>query len=292
MLQKSINEFVEGQRNWLDPVGDIIGNAIIQAKSAGGDRATRVLDFLHGVWLEHPLHPALTDVPVGAWTAACALDALDSIAPDEKLKRGADGAICIGIAAGLGAAAAGLADWHYLGGRNRRLGMLHGLLNLSAVIFYTVSLAMRRSQHRSSGSLLSILGYSLASFSAYLGGELVYGSGIGVDRTAWQRPPKEFVAVLPEAELEDNKPRRVDANGTPVMLLRRQGRIHALGHTCTHLGGPLSDGQIIDNAVVCPWHGSHFDLDSGRVVHGPATFPEKLYEVRVTNGQIEVKVGR
>ncbi|MDA8188511.1 MAG: Rieske (2Fe-2S) protein [Dehalococcoidales bacterium] len=289
MPRKLFEGIIDQQQGWLDPIGEAVGNAVIRAKIAGGDRATQVLDWLHGVWLGHPLHPAITDVPVGAWTAAFAMDAIDGVAPTSSLRRCADGAIALGVCAGVGAAASGIADWHHLGGHNRRLGLLHGLLNLGALALYTMALALRLGDRRSLGAKLSMLSYALTSFSAYLGGELVYGAGIGVDHTAWQKPPRDFVPVLPEAELEENKPRRVYADSAPILLVRRHGHIHALSETCTHLGGPLADGRLADEGITCPWHGSLFALDDGRVVHGPATFGETSYDVRIKDGQIEVR---
>jgi nitrite reductase/ring-hydroxylating ferredoxin subunit len=72
----------------------------------------------------------------------------------------------------------------------------------------------------------------------------------------------------------------------------KQGdRIHALRETCTHLGGPLAEGTVEGDVIHCPWHGSRFSLEDGSVVGGPATFAEVVYEVRVRNGQVEVRPG-
>lgn len=292
MPGKAINEIVDQQQDWLDPIGEALGNAIYRARLAGGDRATKILDFLHGVWLGHPLHPAVTDVPIGTWTAAFLMDSIDTVAPNTGVQRCADGSIALGICAGLGAAASGTADWHHLGGHYRRLGLAHGLLNLGALAIYTVALALRLANRRRVGRALAMMSYSLAGSAAYLGGDLVFGAGIGVNRTAWEKPPRNFIPVLAETDLEEDKPRRVHANGAPLVLVRRHGRIHALAETCTHLGGPLSEGRVADDIIVCPWHGSHFALEDGRVVHGPATFAETTYEVRIVNGQIEVRAQR
>lgn len=73
------------------------------------------------------------------------------------------------------------------------------------------------------------------------------------------------------------------------MLVRRDGRIDALAETCSHLGGPLSEGKLENGAVRCPWHGSEFNLESGTVVEGPAAFPQPHYETRVADGRIEVR---
>ena len=68
--------------------------------------------------------------------------------------------------------------------------------------------------------------------------------------------------------------------------------IRALDARCTHRGGPLSEGKIIGNCVECPWHASHFDLHTGEVMRGPATTPERRYEVRVEGGMVLVRDAR
>jgi nitrite reductase/ring-hydroxylating ferredoxin subunit len=115
---------------------------------------------------------------------------------------------------------------------------------------------------------------------------------VGVDHTAAQRPPEGFVPVLSEAELSDNQLRRVTANGMPVLLLRRGERIYAIAETCTHQGGPLAEGKLEDLNVICPWHGSRFALEDGRVLDGPSTFPQPCFETRIHHGRIEVRAAR
>jgi nitrite reductase/ring-hydroxylating ferredoxin subunit len=95
--------------------------------------------------------------------------------------------------------------------------------------------------------------------------------------------------VLAETELSDNELRRVDADGMPVLLVRRGMRIYAIAETCSHLGGPLSEGKLQDTTVKCPWHGSCFSLENGRVVNGPSVHAQPVLEVRVRDGQIEVR---
>jgi nitrite reductase/ring-hydroxylating ferredoxin subunit len=129
----------------------------------------------------------------------------------------------------------------------------------------------------------------VSSLAAYLGAHLVYKDKIGVDHTADTSPPEDFVAVLSEAELGENELRRVDANGMPVLLVRRNNRIYAIAETCAHLGGPLSEGKLEDATVRCPWHGSRFSLEDGRVLEGPSVHAQPVLEVRVRDGQIEVR---
>ena len=95
--------------------------------------------------------------------------------------------------------------------------------------------------------------------------------------------------MVHESELRENEPRKVDAKGTPVLLVRREGRICAIHAVCTHAGGPLEEGKIEGNTVVCPWHASRFCLDDGSVIDGPATHPEPSFETRVNNGMVEVR---
>jgi nitrite reductase/ring-hydroxylating ferredoxin subunit len=129
----------------------------------------------------------------------------------------------------------------------------------------------------------------VSSAAAYLGGHLVYKEKLGVDHTADYSPPEDFVSVLPEAELSENQLRRVDANGMPVLLVRRGQRIYGIAETCAHLGGPLSEGKLEDATVRCPWHGSRFSLEDGRVLEGPSVHAQPVLEVRVRDGQIEVR---
>jgi nitrite reductase/ring-hydroxylating ferredoxin subunit/uncharacterized membrane protein len=293
MPRKPYDELIDRQRGWLDPLGKKLVPKVRWIGRAGGGRGSRVLDFAHGVWLGHPLHPVLSDVPVGAWTAAFVLDVIEAFAPRRALRGCADASIALGIAAGLPTASTGITDWHHTSGHTRRLGLVHGLLNAGGLIFYITSLVLRRGRTRPLGVSLSMLSYGVVSLSAYLGGELVYRLGIGVNHTAWgAAPPRDFVPVLPEGELAENTPRRVEANGLPIVLVRRHGRIHALAEVCTHLGGPLSEGELADDTIVCPWHGSRFSLADGSVVGGPATFTQTSFDTRIRNGQIELRLSR
>jgi nitrite reductase/ring-hydroxylating ferredoxin subunit/uncharacterized membrane protein len=279
-------------QHWLEPLADGLQSILSAAFAAAGPAGQQVAKALHGRWLGHPLHPVLTDIPLGSWTAAAALDALEAISGRESFGRGTDAAIGVGIVGGLGAAITGLTDWRHTDDRARRIGLAHGLLNTGALALYTTSLILRRCQARRAGHSVAMLGFLAASAAGYLGGHLVFGEQIGVDHTAAQRPPQDFVPVLREAELPDNVLRRVMANGMPVLLLRRGERMYAIAETCSHLGGPLVEGKLEDLSVICPWHGSRFALDSGQVLDGPATFPQPCFETRVKDGQIEVRAAR
>jgi nitrite reductase/ring-hydroxylating ferredoxin subunit len=291
MASEALINVIERQ-DFLEQAGDAIQPAVSNAFKAAGPAGREVKNFLHGTWLGHPLHPVLTDVPIGAWTAALALDAMESISGRKELGAGADVAIAVGLLGAAGSAVTGLTDWSETYGRARKVGLLHGLLNAGATVLYTTSLVMRRRKKRSAGMGLAMLGYAVSSAAAYLGGHLVYGEQVGVDHTAAQEMPKEFVAVLPEGELGEGEMKKVEAGGVPVLLVRRNGEIHAIAHTCSHMGGPLSEGKLEGEVVQCPWHGSRFNVRDGSVVDGPATFPQPCFEARVREGQIEVRSAR
>jgi len=273
----------------LDRLSDQIQPLVRDAFKSAGPAGREVKNMLHGTWLGHPLHPALTDVPLGAWTAALALDAMESISGRRELAAGADAAIAVGLVGAAGAAVTGLTDWSETNGRARKVGILHGLLNVGATALYTTSLILRRNQKRNAGVGFAMLGYAVSSASAYLGGHLVFSEQIGVNHAAAQEMPKEFVPVMADAELAEGELKRVDAGGVGVLLVRCEGEVCALAHSCSHLGGPLSEGKLDGDVVQCPWHGSRFNVRDGSVVDGPATFPQPRFETRVREGQIEVR---
>lgn len=289
MHQETAMEIIDRQ-DWLDTAADKLQPAVTQAFEAGGEGGQQLKNFLHGKWLGHQLHPVITDVPVGAWTVAAVLDCAE-LAGETKYTPGADAAVAIGLAGAVGAAVTGITDWSDTSGSSRRIGLLHGLLNTTAAALYGTSLVCRSKNARGAGIGLSMLGYSIAAASAYLGGHLVFNNQIGVDHTAdTQGYPKEFVAVLPEGELAEGTMKRVEANGVPVLLAKKYGQVFAIQENCAHMGGPLAEGELLDDCSVrCPWHGSRYALEDGSVLDGPSTYPQPAFEVRVRDGQIEVK---
>ena len=257
----------------------------------GGGTATaqKIRDFLNGTWLGAPLHVVVKDVPIGAWTVALAFDALDMMRSRREFAQAADTSIAIGLVCAAGTVVTGIADWSDVDPPARRVGFIHGLLNLGATALFTTSLVLRKKRSRAGGRLCSALGYAVMTYAAHLGGKMVYEHRVGVDRTAGQEFPKEFVAVLRESELEENKPTRVVHNGVPILLVRRGQLIFALAETCSHFSGPLSEGKLEGDSIACPYHFSRFALEDGRVLDGPAVHPQPCLDVRVRDGQIEVR---
>lgn len=257
--------------------------------SGGSPIAQKVRNFFNGIWIGEPLHVILTDIPIGAWTVALAFDALDLIAERREFAIAADASIGFGLAGAAGAAVAGIVDWSDVDPPARRVGFIHGLLNLTGATLFATSLILRNKRSRKRGRLLAALGYGVMTTAAHLGGKMVYEYQVGVDRTAGQVFPREFVAVMPEKGLEESKPVRAQHDRTPILLVRKGGRIFALAETCSHFGGPLSEGELIGDSIVCPYHNSRFVLNDGRVINGPAVHPQPCLEVRIKDGQIEVR---
>jgi nitrite reductase/ring-hydroxylating ferredoxin subunit/uncharacterized membrane protein len=244
-------------------------------------------NVLHGVWLGHPLHPMLTDVPIGAWTSAAVFDLAG-------LDEAADACLALGSLAAVPTAMSGTTDWLEITDEQRRIGFVHGLLNATALGLIVCSLGARASSRRGLGVGLSTLGYGLAALSGWLGGELVYMLGTGVSHTAFEPPATEFqvaadLAALPEGALAPGQI-RVGGQDVPLVLLRRGETVMALAATCSHAGGPLAEGQLVHgDCVECPWHHSRFSMHDGRVHQGPASVPQPSFETRIVNGKVEVR---
>ena len=271
-----------GDLEQLDEVGNRLAAAIGAALPAGP-----VKDALSGTWLGHPLHPLMTDVPIGTWTSATLLDLVGG----REARKAADLLLAIGIAAAIPTAASGLSDWVDSSRTPgiRRVGVAHAASNTVALALYGCSLAARKKGRRGLGVMLRRSGGVALNFGGWLGGHLSYGEGVGVDRTTFDDKPTEWTRAMATGDLAEGKPVKVTVAGVDVLLSRRDGRISAIANTCTHRGGPLDQGSFEDGCVTCPWHGSVFRLEDGSVVRGTASAPQPAFDVRVTGGQIEVR---
>lgn len=278
------------QQHWLDPAAGAVHSAVGKVVKSRKELEP-LKDFLHGKWLGHPLHPALTDVPTGSWTITFITD-LAEIFGNKSLSKVGDTALTIGLSGALASAVSGLVDWYETNGEARRIGLVHGVLNFTGVALYSASLALRLSGKRRLARILSMLTYLGVNVSAYLGGELVVRYGIGVDHTAWPLPPEQYVEVMDIADLREGEPKVAMAGEVPVLLVLEDMKVYAIGATCCHQGGPLEEGKYENGEVTCPWHGSMFNVKEGKVLRGPAVFDQPHYDVRIRKGKIEVKLAR
>jgi nitrite reductase/ring-hydroxylating ferredoxin subunit/uncharacterized membrane protein len=268
--------------SWKVPL-DRIGDA--GASLASGLGPGRIKDLLSGTWLGHPLHPMLTDLPIGFWTCSLALDVLAG----DRGREASRTLVGLGVVAAVPTAVSGWSDWVDTEGEERRVGVAHAVGNLAATALYATSWLMRRRGGRA-GLALALAGGGVASATAYLGGHLVYGRGLGVDRTAFDRLPRRWTRATEAASLTDGRPVAVDVRGMKILLVRRGDEILAIHDVCSHRGGPLHQGEVGPDTVTCPWHGSCFDLRDGEIVRGPATAPQPSFETRLVDGAVELRV--
>ncbi|MFL5666690.1 MAG: DUF2231 domain-containing protein [Ktedonobacteraceae bacterium] len=279
---------------FAERLSDSLQHAIGVVVGAHRKPPRRLKSLLNGTWFGHPLHPVITDVPIAAWMMAAVFDILWLISPVTFAwaARGAEVTIFVGLLGALGAVVTGLTDWSDTYGSERRIGLTHALFNAAATILYLVSLLLRLPQVSGDSLLAAIIGFiGLISviYAAYLGGEMVFSKGTGVNHTAWEAESEDYEVVLPVERVEENRLYRVHASGVPVVLLRQGLQFYAISATCPHAGGPLDEGTLQGDIVECPWHGSRFCLRDGRVLTGPATVNAPRYDVRVRDGQVEVK---
>lgn len=267
-----------------------LSKTIHKAVLQGGEPARSIADVLHGTWLGHPLHPVLTDVTIGSWALGALFDALAALRGDRFAQEMADRLTQVGTLSAIPTLLSGLADYSTVQRPAASAATLHALLNDVNFVLYLLSVRDRRNGRRRRGVLFSTLAFALTIVSAWIGGHLVYGHKVGVDHGEARQGPEAWTPVLDAADLEEATPKRVDANGSPVLLYRRDGSIYAIGAVCSHAGGPLEEGSFDGCTVQCPWHDSVFDLRDGRVRHGPATHPQPGYAARVRDGQIEVRI--
>jgi len=290
VLNSVVNRIIDGQ-HWLEPVADFLQKVVGGTYKALGAPGTALKSFNHGTWLGHPLHPVLTDIPLGAWTMAVIFDIIYIFNRSHTWTSAADATTFIGILAALATAVTGFTDWNETFGRERRVGAAHGLINTVALLLFIVSLIVGLTGgSRAIAIVVAFVGYALLLSAAFLGGELVFSIGTGVNHHAWQQVPEKFTRVMLEGQLKDGVLIRGLAGDTPILLYKNGETVCAISETCSHAGGPLSEGKIVGNLVQCPWHGSRFDVCSGAVKQGPATVSQVRYETRMQNGQLEVKV--
>jgi len=179
-------------QEWLEAPSTTVAEVVSKMLTQPSGRPTGLSDFLNGVWLGHPLHPLLTDVPIGAWTMTMTLDGLGMLTRRRDFNLGADVTLGVGLLGALASAATGLAQWQYTIGRQRRMGFTHATLNVAAVGLYGVSLFCRLRGGRAIGRMLATLGYGMMTVSAYIGGDLVYKERLGVTHIPEQELPETW----------------------------------------------------------------------------------------------------
>jgi nitrite reductase/ring-hydroxylating ferredoxin subunit/uncharacterized membrane protein len=292
MAETRLDRFVRRQ-GWMERWGDVIQAAVGGVYSGLGRPGRALRNVMHGtVVLGHPLHPAITDVPIGAWTVGVVADYVSHFT-DRLPTQAGDVALAVGVITGLLALLSGYTDFHATFAHERRVALLHGLVNTVALVLMMVSLALRWWAGAGVHPLavgLSTAGWVLVIFGGYVGGHLVFGIATMVNRTAMLEGFEGAVAVGASTDFPEGELRRVEAGGMPVLLVRRGGQLFGISDTCSHAGGPLHEGSLEGTVITCPWHGSEFDVRSGRVCGGPATFSLPALRVVEAAGQVTVEL--
>ncbi len=288
MLRRLNGELIS-RMPWLDKISTPLQQWTNKLYGQPGQIGYKIKDALNGVWLGHVVHPILIAFPIGSWTATTLLDVVWLADEDEGVARSADFTMWLGIGGAVASAVTGLTNWVDTDGPDQRTGMLHALLNTGILSLNIVSTILRITGQRRTAIGLAAGAYGLLLYSGYLGGELAYSSGIGVNHVAWEGGSDDFVAVMDEAALEPGKLTRVDAAGIPAVLFKEGKAIYAVAATCSHLAGPLDEGRVENGVVYCPWHNSGFRLCDGSVSNSPAVYAQPTFAVRIRDGKIELR---
>lgn len=291
MAEPLIDRWIRRQR-WMDGFAETIQKVIGWIYGVLGAPGRLLEDLMHGTKvLGHPLHPAITDIPMGAWAVAVVADYVAHFTNRLPTEAG-DVALAVALATALLAVLTGYTDFRYTFAHERRVALTHGLIMSAAVTLGVVSIALRWWSGSGIHPLavgLSTAGLGLLIVGGYFGGHLVFGLGSAVNRNAFAEGSDDFVAVGVGSDFAEGTLTRVVAAGMPVLMVRKGGELHAIGAVCSHAGGPLEEGTLNRGVVTCPWHGSRFCITDGKVKHGPATFRQPVFVVREINGNVAVK---
>ncbi|HEX7172173.1 MAG TPA: Rieske 2Fe-2S domain-containing protein [Candidatus Limnocylindria bacterium] len=250
-------------------------------------------DFLNGSWLGHTVHAVLVDVVIGAATAVLLLDVLRVFFAVDGLEVAATWVIGLTSLAAVGSILTGLTDYKDTAPNSseRDITGLHGLTNIVATGFFAVSFFQRLGDGHDAAFWVLLIGYLVVSVGGYIGGHVVFKYGYMVNHNAFSRGKraKEFTPIAPVADVADGAPTKVIFGSTALVVVRRGDVVHALRETCSHAGGPLSEGELKGDTITCPWHFSTFRLADGAVVHGPAGTRQPAYRARIAGDQVEIQ---
>jgi uncharacterized membrane protein/nitrite reductase/ring-hydroxylating ferredoxin subunit len=249
----------------------------------------------------HPLHPILVAFPIALFTTSLIFDLLGLAFDRPLLSATGFYAMVGGIIGAVFAAVPGIIDWRTVvppQSSAKKSGLIHGSLNTAVLILFIIE-AVRRGGATAVPDrisvIISVVAVLMLGYSGWLGGTLVYRNQIGVDHryanagtwkertiSDWNRPACNV------GELSQGQMMLAVIAGERIVIGKCPDGIVAFSDHCTHRGGTLADGALIACAVQCPWHGSQFDVRTGRVISGPAQKQIKTYATRIDNGEVFV----
>jgi nitrite reductase/ring-hydroxylating ferredoxin subunit/uncharacterized membrane protein len=243
----------------------------------------------------HPLHQILVGFPIAFFAGTLFFDIMAFIGPNPDMAMTAFYLNIGGIAMGLLAAVPGIIDFRYTippDSSAKKRAVKHGLLNTSAIILFVLS-AVLKMDHAGNELVIiciEIIGVVLLGIAGWLGGTLVVRNQIGTDiryagagkwNEAYISTGRKIIPVGKADELQAGQMKLIHLNGKRIVLARGDTGYSAFDDHCPHRGGSLAAGALICNTVQCPWHGSQFDIRSGRVVSGPAKDGIAVYKLSV-----------
>lgn len=284
MLGRYVTRAVDAQKRWSTPLGDFNHRWL----SALFRPIRPIQDFLHGTWLGHPVHAVLTDVPIGALTVSIVADVIGQPIV-------ADVSMLVGVLALVATAVTGVADYTVVDGDARSRATVHFVVMVTVLIVYTISLVIRSGSppDRLLPIVLAVVGYLLMLLGGEIGGDLVYLTGVHVNRHAWRGGGQKWIALDLGglADIPQGGPTKLRAGINDLAVIRDGERILAVHAVCSHAGGPIAEGTIVGgDRIECPWHGSRFTLANGHVVRGPSMYDLPAYDVRLAeHGGWEVR---
>jgi len=254
-------------------------------------RSNLAVELMHGGrWAGHSVHAALSDLPIGLWSGTAVLDLLGKNTPanGDRLDPAAT-LSAAGLLAAAATVATGVTDWTVSDNEDRRVGLFHGVLNLAGTALQAASLAARVAGRKPTARLLGLGSLTVTAAAGFVGGHLVQGRAVMVNRVATTSGPSRWVRAMAEAELPDGATTGVTVEGRQILLHRADDQVYALDDLCSHAGALLSRGEVTGCLVTCPLHESQFDLRDGHIVRGPAHTPQPALPTRIRNGWVEVR---
>jgi nitrite reductase/ring-hydroxylating ferredoxin subunit len=276
---------------WLDPLDVRLKQAADAVLPSGW-----LADTLHGKDVGHPAHPPLAQAALSGLTGAALLGAAELVSggsttygPGRRLLA------LVGIAGAAPTVVTGLADWSELHEDQQRTGVVHAATMGAGLL---LSLLARTTRHRRRSAALDVAACSVVTVGAALGGHLAYRWAAGANH-AEQFPHlvgEGWSRVCRSAEVGEGHLTGVVLGDEAVVVGRAGGDVFALADRCSHLSGPLHEGEVevVDGAtcVVCPWHQSAFDVADGEPRRGPAYAPQPVLDAREADGWVEVRPRR
>ena len=245
----------------------------------------------------HPLHPILVSFPIAFLVGTLIADLIATFSGNDSFRQLGYYLEIAGIVTGLLAAIPGVVDYYFTvppKSSAKKRGLKHALLNVSHLILFFIALMIRRNEDADFSTVigLEVAGVILIGIAGWLGGTLVYRNQIGVDpryadagkwKEAYFDDTKEPIKVATAEELKTNQMKLLHVGNKRIVLAKTEESYVAFDDRCTHKGGSLAGGAMICGTVQCPWHGSHFDVNTGAVKAGPAKEAIRTYLVSERN---------